>query len=897
MAVDPLKLDWNSEPKNGQNEFISSKSYVEYSASYKILMDDTYRYYTNIFNEEGCLNERTPNQDLSNEKEEIYRKTVKGVKKGNKKIERKFFSTLSAEQQTQYLQLFQKYSNQQVNVSSEKERMDVKLLAELHSKVVAEQKRFMEYQKSLSISSKDYFFIHPEIQRYVKDLIKEKLQSCLLYPRHYKLLKKIIVSENIFEDKCVIPHLIHKLLKLGRVPRLVTPSLDKNYIIENNYLKLCRRFPVSLNLKQSSQQLSFKKPVSQDSIAKTLADKYSADIITTLSGLKLLLDTQKSNTDTSWELPIVVITSTSESSSSCGQKTNSKHIYIDKTIPTGIWSPMRKNKLYYKYAVKLHFTHFNPSKKERNKKINIQNNNQEREISVLQDELFESDFLKHETFGQNCSNDYQKSFSAYEEGIGNKNNKLKETVHKFENEKLSESENKLKRHHENEINNENIKNLKSSICENTNNDTISCDLKIHEYDNSYQYKNDNEKEEPDNKKKKLEESVPFLHQLTSHQSIEEIKNLKSTETEEVTEVLQSLDLEKKNYETNSLSEDSDDGLIIDESQISEINVVDNVTDNLTDMPLSSCNNDVSNEESKKLCLQNSNKIQNDDNSNNETKQIKDIECSSTTDGTIQEEKKTESTLDQILCLQEEMLSAKLKISPSKSYEKCDQNSESDVYIEDASKFMSEDDFQNKNAAYSLWQMGELKILLRRKLDCKDVINHIPRFLFSKLEYQAQFGCEIVTESDLLKEWITLFTHPNSTGLRVRTDVMTSKVLLTEELTLNKLQKLIDKLYPEKLFCWVKNLFINLKELDEGHYLLVHQENEDALMLYCVNDCNKRDDFDLHTAITQRLVALDDGWKASKTTKIPWLPINTDIILPSFLQNGRIPATFPPKPKK
>ncbi|XP_067137216.1 little elongation complex subunit 2 [Centruroides vittatus] len=967
MEDDDIKLDWNIEPIDGQDQFISVESYMKYSATNRVLLDNTYKYYANLFKDNTCLNKDICN-NVVDEPEQPCQKKVKKIKTHEKKTSNIPFSTLTADEQAQYLQLFHKYSNQMVNVSSEKERKDIKLLAELHSKVVAEQKNFMEYQKSVSDSLTGYP-LHPEIQRYVKELLKEKLESCLNYPHYYTILKKITISENISQDKHTTLHLIHKLLKLGKIPRLVMPTSGKNFVIERNYLKLSRRFPVSLRTKQLSQELPFKKPVSQDSIARNLADKYSADIIISLSGLKLLLISQKLEPDIEWELPIVIISSESEQSALTVPK---KQIYIDKPVPSGIWCTVRKRKLYYKYAVKLHYTHFNPVKKEKCSQKNIQNDNQEREIAVLQDELFQSDFLQHETFGQSTSNEYKKSSLNVQE-----NKKCGEkTMPKCDDDKDLRTEDNLKRNIEvetnqiSEINNDDIETGKSpnspisDICKDINlkrqhekeeeltsemnnrdmdspespsskNNDIAKEIESDNGINLKQAKSDDVNTDPESKKRKLEDEH-FIQQMTSDQrntssqineleiaedgiilesnsddskSLKEnIQNLKILEVDHTAEkgLEQSTTENECQFNINNVSEDSeDDNLVIDENYTTpDVDVTNDISHTTISSPQNDADDDDNDESTtnKAVCLQNElNKTQDSDCS--EVITNKTAECISFPDSINQETKKNGnkdtkiSTLDEILCLQEEMLGTKTKPSLNKSQEKCEINTESDAYIEDPNKFISADSLQNENVTYNLWQLDELKLLLRSKLDCKDAVNHKPRFLFSKLEYQAQFGCEIVTERDLMNEWLTLLTHPKSTGLRVRTDVATSNVLLTEELTLEKLQHLTEKFHPERYLCWLKNLFNTLKELSDGQYLLTHQKCEDAITLYSSKKINnKRNDFDLHMAITQRLISLDDGLEAENINRIPWLPIDTDVITPLNIQSGRIPATFPPKRK-
>jgi len=164
----------------------------------------------------------------------------------------------------------------------------------------------------------------------------------------------------------------------------------------------------------------------------------------------------------------------------------------------------------------------------------------------------------------------------------------------------------------------------------------------------------------------------------------------------------------------------------------------------------------------------------------------------------------------------------------------------------------------------------------------------------KLEHQPQFGAEQVTPSQVSKEWISTLIRPNSRLARVRVHP-DSRVAMIEEKSFPQLTQECRNLGvdPSKNLANVYNVLRELTQLQAGQYILQHSGNTGAFCSVLEARANSSPDsvqpgqWDLH----QIYKTLQPEHMLQH--RVPYCPIDTNIVTPWHRENGRIPGTFQP----
>merc|ERR1712098_564021 len=164
----------------------------------------------------------------------------------------------------------------------------------------------------------------------------------------------------------------------------------------------------------------------------------------------------------------------------------------------------------------------------------------------------------------------------------------------------------------------------------------------------------------------------------------------------------------------------------------------------------------------------------------------------------------------------------------------------------------------------------------------------------KLEHQPQFGAEQVSPSQVSKEWISTLIRPNSRLARFRVHP-DSRVAMVEEKTFPQLTQECRNLGvdPSKNLANVYNVLSELTQLSAGQYILQHSGNTGAFcnLLAAQGDSNtaekSQSKWDLHKIY--KTLQPDHMLQH----RVPFCPIDTNIVTPWHYDNGRVPGTFQP----
>ena len=206
-----------------------------------------------------------------------------------------------------------------------------------------------------------------------------------------------------------------------------------------------------------------------------------------------------------------------------------------------------------------------------------------------------------------------------------------------------------------------------------------------------------------------------------------------------------------------------------------------------------------------------------------------------------------------------------------------------------------------NVSYRLWKLYDkaapgrtFRVLVRSKVAgvTKEDKMLTPSV---KMEHQPQFGAEQVTASQASREWISTLLRPGSALARVRL-LPDSKISMVEEKSLGELTAECRRLNcdPGKQLVNLYNVFSEVSSLKAGQYILKHSSKTGAFCeVYeaAAEGGVKKDGgpgtLDLHKLYN----TLQPG--ATVPGKISYSPVDTTVITPWHIVNGRVPGTFQP----
>ncbi|XP_062945704.1 little elongation complex subunit 2 isoform X3 [Cynocephalus volans] len=128
------------------------------------------------------------------------------------------------------------------------------------------------------------------------------------------------------------------------------------------------------------------------------------------------------------------------------------------------------------------------------------------------------------------------------------------------------------------------------------------------------------------------------------------------------------------------------------------------------------------------------------------------------------------------------------------------------YVEDTSEYVAP---QDGNFVYKLFSLQDLLLLVRcsvqrietrpRSKKRKKIRRQFPVYVLPKVEYQACYGVEALTESELCRLWTESLLHSNCSFYVGHIDAFTSKLFLLEEITSEELKEKLSALKISSLF--------------------------------------------------------------------------------------------------
>ncbi|XP_015285311.1 PREDICTED: little elongation complex subunit 2 isoform X2 [Gekko japonicus] len=201
-----------------------------------------------------------------------------------------------------------------------------------------------------------------------------------------------------------------------------------------------------------------------------------------------------------------------------------------------------------------------------------------------------------------------------------------------------------------------------------------------------------------------------------------------------------------------------------------------------------------------------------------------------------------------------------------------------------------------NLVYKLFRLDDLLLLVRCSIQKaelrprnKKIKRHYPVYVLPKLEYQAFYGAEALTEGEICRLWTESLLHSNCSFVVAHINALTSKLFLVEKLSAEGLRRRFGTFKPANSLNILQHILKKVTGLQEGAYLLAHAAGDSSVMIR--KSCPEKDTrgtYNLHAAH-------GDLPGPPATLSVPWVPLDPNILLPSHSAQGRVPCTFPPRP--
>ncbi|XP_065589574.1 little elongation complex subunit 2 [Cyrtonyx montezumae] len=221
-----------------------------------------------------------------------------------------------------------------------------------------------------------------------------------------------------------------------------------------------------------------------------------------------------------------------------------------------------------------------------------------------------------------------------------------------------------------------------------------------------------------------------------------------------------------------------------------------------------------------------------------------------------------------------------------------------MLVEDPAEYKAPED---GNLVYKLFSLDDLLLLVRCSVQKvrslprfnkkKKAQKVIPIFLLPKVEYQAYYGVEALTESEVCQLWTESMLHSECLFYVGHIDVLTSKVIMLEKISPKILREKLGLIKPANSLNILHHILKKVSDLQEGSYLLTHAAGDSSVAIYKSSlDKATRASYNLHKAHC-------DLPAVPAMLSVPWVPLDPSLPLPYHMKHGRVPCTFPPAPQE
>ncbi|KFD62732.1 hypothetical protein M514_09191 [Trichuris suis] len=190
-------------------------------------------------------------------------------------------STLTEKEHSHYVAM----SLQRASGAAFVHKEDKKKFSTIKEKLTEENEKFNEEVRQLTtaIHKNRYHTLPTSIRSYVQDIFLARTQSlCRYAPRAYDRAGQYCIDSDVYTQNTPVLKFSKSLLVVGNAPSVQLPNLKRSAPIPyRNVEPISERYPANFHLE--------KKPISVDPNIPLLLQKYTADVVASLSSLKALL--------------------------------------------------------------------------------------------------------------------------------------------------------------------------------------------------------------------------------------------------------------------------------------------------------------------------------------------------------------------------------------------------------------------------------------------------------------------------------------------------------------------------------------------------------------------------------------------------------------------------------
>ncbi|XP_053320594.1 little elongation complex subunit 2 [Spea bombifrons] len=861
----PGQLKWDIVPQNGRNCFFTQASYEKYSLEPTLAELFLLANKAETSLPKACkTDERLPDSEPSDpEKADEVKCTADGPALPEPRVAYPRFSLLTEFEQKSYVHLMIKYHGKKDFVPRGLERSEYKQYEFLKSRVSSEYAEFQKFlQQSARSCAEDYNWLSADAQLYTQELLKACQRYVKTYPECYTLHEVTSILGGKF-----IPNLTLKLekslLTMGSAPfvKVTFPTVEME--LPTTFKRL------SSNVSPASKAALMHTTVSSDPNATKLATKYRPQVVLTSQVLYTLLNNHGTSYKEQWEIPLRVETITS-----AGGK-QAKIAYMDSPLPKKELSMREKSQMFHEVSLDLIMLKKSgvvlKAMKLDRPEFETYSRSRMQEPCEGMEVDFESDLTELETFG--AVETPSKASKTLESVTTN------ESIHTSINKSLLE---KLKQ--EKQVTNRTISEDDKNISAPTANTSIHSlwsdsdgtdSFKGFESDEIRDCMVSEENSEDDSGSDKKSKNVmqsfskPTLPVVAKQPCTMEEMHSDSEEERLVIDI----DLENNSKEMNVSMVECSTPLSPPQSQpkktakrfSKQFDPVGEILKMQTLLlkPESKKSQEaggVSQERSGQL-LENTVPVQ-----VSSSKELSEVD----------EDIHRIKSLNQPPDIKKSLLPDELLKS-----------------IEDEAAYTVKPE---DNCAYRLFSLDDMllliqsrvqKALTQRRAKDNSTRKHIPVYVLTKMDYQCNYGAEVLTESETCRLWTESLVHPSTLFYIGHIDALTSKFFLLEEIHSEALKDRLGNINPTNSLVILRHILKRVTGLQDGTYLLSHASGDSSVHIYKSISEMKRGGYNLHRAHSSLP-------KAPSSLSVPWVPLDPNILLPCHTHNGWPPCTFPPQ---
>ncbi|XP_025775353.1 little elongation complex subunit 2 [Puma concolor] len=926
MAMGEPRLNWDVSPKNGLKTFFSQENYKDHSMapSLKELCVLSNRRIGENLNASASSVENEPAVSSATQAKEKVKTTVGMVLLPKPRVPYPRFSRFSQREQRSYVDLLVKYAKIPANSKAVGiNKNDYLQYLDMKKHVNEEVTEFLKFlQNSAKKCAQDYNMLSDDARLFTEKILKACIEQVKKYPEFYTL-HEVTSLMGFFPFRIEMGLKLEKtLLALGSVKyvKTVFPSMPAKLQLSKDN--------ISTTETPEKTAAAMHYDISKDPNAEKLVSRYHPQIALTSQSLFTLLNNHGPNYREQWEIPVCI-----QVIPVAGSKPV-KVIYINSPLPQKKMTMRERNQIYHEVPLKFMMSKntsvpvsavFMDKPEDYMSEMEMSYEvNECRKIETLEnlDLDFDGDVTELETFGVNTTKPSKSPSPASTYTVPNTTDTP--TAPSTATTSVAPTAPDISAHSRSlsQILMEQLQKEKQLMtgmdggpeeCKNKDQGYVPCGEKASNPEKSLVQDSD----------LKMSDSL----QLESSTEIETSnKNDIATDTVYVPEKLNILENTDNSKEKTVTSEAvrSEDVILCNSDTDEDCLIIDTECQNNSNGKTADVNSNLN----SKPASPNSSSTQ--ASVGNQTNATCSPEESCVLKKPIKRVYKKFDPVGEILKMQDELLkpiSRKIPELPLMNLENSKQTPPSEQssapsdasswpksvwpsafqkpkgrlpyelqdYVEDTTEYVAP---QEGNFVYKLFSLQDLLLLVRcsvqrietrpRSKKRKKIRRQFPVYVLPKVEYQACYGVEALTESELCRLWTESLLHSNCSFYVGHIDAFTSKLFLLEEITSEELKEKLSALKISSLFNILQHILKKLSSLQEGSYLLSHAAEDSSLLIYKTSDGKvTRTAYNLHKTHCSL-----PGVPSSLS--VPWVPLDPSLLLPYHIHHGRIPCTFPPK---